>query len=345
MPPSSQEQFSSFLKEACLRVFVLLLFSAAAGFSVTAFTSDGNVPVPVGVMTFLLLSAWWGFSAWRQKAGWILGLQNFLLEKQILPFHYKPLKSLAPWELKDQEKRLMNHMSNGYFSVSTKLMEANQVLEKYVGNQVAEQATKMAAKSELGGELKRVYVLFSDIRGFTKMTETLRPDETVAILNETFTAMEEVIRQNGGDINKYIGDAILAYFRRPYGNEGEPAAKVLRAALAMQERFETLNRGFTAGATKPISIGLGIGITAGEAIVGNLGSANRMEFTLIGDTVNLASRFCGIAKHGQVLVNEEMAKAAEGRFELYALPPVEVKGKAGFQKPFVVVSEKMALDR
>ncbi|HVM32633.1 MAG TPA: adenylate/guanylate cyclase domain-containing protein [bacterium] len=343
MPASPQEKFSAFLKETLLRVFTLLLLSVAAGASVTVFSTDGNLPVPVGILTFLLLGFWWFFLNWRQKSGWILDLQDYLLEKQILPFHYQPLKGLAPWDMKSQQAKLLNHISQSYFSVSGKLLEANQVLEKYVGNQVAEQATKMAAKAELGGELKRVYVLFSDIRGFTKMTETLRPDETVAILNETFTAMEEVIRKNGGDINKYIGDAILAYFRRPYGNEGPEAAKVLRAALEMQEKFEMLNRGFTAGATKPISIGLGIGITAGEAIVGNLGSAARMEFTLIGDTVNLASRFCGLAKHGQVLVNEEMARAAGEKFELIALPPVEVKGKAGFQKPFAVVGERMSL--
>jgi class 3 adenylate cyclase len=345
MSTSSQDKFLSFIKEAILRVLILLLLSVAAGASVAALSSDANLPVPMGLLTFGFLIFFWFFTAWRQKAGWLLEFQNFLLEKQILPFHYQPVKRLAPWDLKSQQNKLMNQVGQSYSAVSAKLQESNQVLEKYVGTKVADQATKMAAKSELGGELKRVYVLFSDVRGFTKMTETLRPDEAVEILNEMFTAMEEVIRKNGGDINKYIGDAILAFFHRPYGNEGESAAKVLRTALGMQERFEVLNRGFAVGYSKPISIGLGIGITAGEAIVGNLGSVNRMEFTLIGDTVNLASRFCGIAKHGQVLVNEEMAKAAEKYFELQALPPVEVKGKAGFQKPFAVVGEKMALDR
>ena len=89
-----------------------------------------------------------------------------------------------------------------------------------MGTSVSDQAAQKAARFELGGELRRVYVLFSDIRGFTSMTEILKPEETVDILNKMFTAMQEVITQNGGDINKYIGDAIFAYFRRPLRQRG-----------------------------------------------------------------------------------------------------------------------------
>lgn len=193
--------------------------------------------------------------------------------------------------------------------------------------------------------MRRVYVLFSDVRGFTHMTELLKPEETVEILNKMFSAMEEVITQNGGDINKYIGDAIFAYFRRPYGNEGEAAKMVLRTALRMQDRFEVLNQGFRKAYSQEIKIGLGIGITAGVAIQGNLGSSNRMEFTLIGDTVNMASRLCGIAEHGQILVNEEMANAAKEFFEMTALSPVRIKGKAEPQTPYSVMGERLTMGR
>jgi adenylate cyclase len=177
------------------------------------------------------------------------------------------------------------------------------------------------------------------------MTEQLKPEETVEVLNKMFTSMEEVITQNGGDINKYIGDAIFAYFRRPYGNEGEAAKMVLRTALRMQDRFDLLSRSVQTAYSQVVEIGMGIGITAGEAIVGNLGSSNRMEFTLIGDTVNMASRLCGIAKPGQILVNEDMAQAAKDFFEMTALPPVQIKGKAGLQTPYAVTGERLTMSR
>jgi len=94
-----------------------------------------------------------------------------------------------------------------------------------------------------------------------------------------------------------------------------------------------------------VDIGLGIGITAGTAIMGNLGSANRMEYTLIGDTINLASRLCGIAKHGQILLNEEMAAVTRGQFELKALPAVPLKGKSGVHIPYEVLGERISIHR
>jgi adenylate cyclase len=97
--------------------------------------------------------------------------------------------------------------------------------------------------------------------------------------------------------------------------------------------------------SREAKIGLGIGITAGEAIMGNLGSTNRMEFTLIGDTVNMASRLCGVAKHGQVLVNEEMANASRELFELTALPPMQIKGKSEMQTPYLVQGERLGIGR
>jgi adenylate cyclase len=113
----------------------------------------------------------------------------------------------------------------------------------------------------------------------------------------------------------------------------------------MQDQFEVLNQGFKVAYSHPVEIGLGIGITAGEAIMGNMGSANRMEFTLIGDTVNLSSRLCGIAKHGQILLNEEMALITERDFELSALPPVQIKGKSGMHTPYAVVRQRLTKSR
>lgn len=322
-----------------------LVLILVAVFAAAQFTLDLSTLKVIGLGAALLLLAWWILLAWRQKNRWLLDLQDFFVENKILPFNFIRFKNNSPFSLSENQQRLLRTAANEYKTLMEKIKESNQTLEKYVGNRVSDKAAKMAVQSELGGELHRVYVLFSDVRGFTHMAETLKPQETVEILNQMFTAMTEVILQNGGDINKFIGDAILAYFRRPYGDEAEPAKKVLRTSLRMQDRFEILNKTFKVAYSQPVDIGLGIGITAGEAIMGNLGSSNRMEYTLIGDTVNLASRLCGIAKHGQILVNEQMAEAAKDNFAMSPLPPVELKGKEGLYTPYLLTGERLGMTR
>ncbi len=299
--------------------------------------------IAIGVGFLLLL--WWGIIAWTDRAGLMADLQTTFLESQMLPSKYERVKNSFPWTLGENQRLIIRTAAAEYRNLVDRAKETQKTLERYVGSSVSDQAAQKAARFELGGELRRVYVLFSDIRGFTRMTEMLKPEETVEILNKMFTAMQEVITQNGGDINKYIGDAIFAYFRRPYGNEGDASKMVLRTALRMQDRFEILNRVYKTAYSQPVEIGLGVGITAGTAIVGNLGSANRMEFTLIGDTVNLASRLCGIAKHGQVLVNDEMADVCHDYFDMTALPAVQIKGKSGLITPFLVNGERLTMSR
>jgi class 3 adenylate cyclase len=322
-----------------------LVLILAAVFAAAQFTEEIKALKTIALGTALLLMLWWLLLAWFQKSRWLLDLQDFFTENNILPFNYTRFKGNSPFNLSENQERLLRTAAGQYKALAEKTKETNQTMEKYLGAGVTDKAAKMAQQSELGGELHRVYVLFSDLRGFTSMTEALKPQETVEILNQMFTAMSEVILQQGGDINKFIGDAIFAYFRRPYGDEGEASKKVLRTALRMQERFEIINKSFTVAYSKPVDIGLGIGITAGEAIVGNLGSSNRMEYTLIGDTVNLASRFCGIAKHGQILINETMAQAAKDHFELSPQQPIEIKGKEGLQKPYLVMGERLGMTR
>ena len=321
------------------------LLSLGVGIGAAQFYPNSNVPLYLTFGTALVLLFWWALLSWRIRNRVLLELQDLLAANQMIPFHFERFKGSMPWSVSSNLEKLVKACVNEYRTLKEKAQVADQTLTKYVGSSLTEKASKKALQSELGGELRRVYVLFSDVRGFTHMTEQLKPEETVEILNKMFTAMEEVITQNGGDINKYIGDAIFAYFRRPYGNEGEAAKMVLRTAVRMQDRFDVLNKSFKAAYSHEVLIGLGIGITAGEAIMGNLGSSNRMEFTLIGDTVNMASRLCGVAKHGQVLVNEEMAKAAKDHFELSPLPPMAIKGKSEMQTPYQVVGERLGIDR
>ncbi len=331
------------------RLFPFLIlwvgFSFAAGFVASVYIDDILIVQYIGAGAFVFLGVWWFLISWRLRHLWVQDLQEFFIANKMVAYDFLRIKAITPWGLSDMKAKLLNASAGEYLALMYKVSDSYQTLEKYVGSKVSANAVKKAMNSELGGELRRVYVLFSDLRGFTRMTEQLKPEEAVDVLNRMFTAMEEVITLNGGDINKYIGDAILAYFRRPYGNELDAAKKVLHTALRMQDKFEVLNKSFKVAYSYPIEIGLGIGITAGEAIVGNMGSANRMEFTLIGDTVNLSSRLCGIAKHGEVLVNEEMARAAEQDYEFSALPPVQIKGKSGMHTPYLVVRQRLTMSR
>jgi class 3 adenylate cyclase len=327
--------------------FFMFMAMVCVGFGYFAQSITQNIydaQVMAGVLAFILF-IWWFLVSWRQKVVQLLVLQEYLREKNLLPYHVAIFRGSMPWGLRTKRMEMLQAVAQQQEELLRRAEEASKTLEKYVGSNVTRSATQKAQRNELGGELRRVYVLFSDVRGFTQMTEKLKPEETVDVLNRMFAAMEEVLAPAGGDINKYIGDAIFAYFRRPYGDEGEATQKVLRAALRMQDRFESLNARYRVSYSSPVEIGLGIGVTAGEAIVGNLGAPNRMEFTLIGDTVNLASRLCGIAKHGQILVNEEMANVSKDSFEMLAMPPVTIKGKTGLHTPYAIVGEKLTLSR
>jgi adenylate cyclase len=333
------------LKKTLGMLVLWLLLTVGVGFLAAQYIPDWVTVEYVAVGAGLLLLIWWAILSWRIRNRIALEIQELFVANQMIPYNFLRFKGSMPWNATSNLKKIIQASAHEYKNLLEKAKHSNQTLEKYVGTSVSEKASNQALKSELGGELRRVYVLFSDVRGFTHMTELLKPEETVEILNKMFQAIEEVITQNGGDINKYIGDAVFAYFRRPYGNEGEAAKAVLRTAIRMQDRFELLNQSFKVAYSREVKIGLGIGITAGEAIMGNLGSTNRMEFTLIGDTVNMASRLCGIAEHGQVLVNEEMAKAAKDYFEMTALSPVKIKGKSEMQTPYAIIGERLSMER
>ena len=177
---------------------------------------------------------------------------------------------------------------------------------------------------ELGGQRARVSTLFCDIRGFTNTAERITPVELVALLNEYFTAMTEIIFQYQGTLDKYVGDEIMAIFGAPVSIENDALAAV-SAAVAIQALNAELNvvrqkQGRTV-------IQLGIGIDSGEVTAGYFGSPMRMEYTVMGDRVNTASRFCGLAEAGQVIVGEETWRSIEGKVDGRVMGSVRLKGK------------------
>ena len=172
-----------------------------------------------------------------------------------------------------------------------------QIFGRYVSEEVVEKLLASGRQPDLGGEVLTVTVLFSDIRNFTSMSESLNPHEVVEMINTYFSRVCEPILAQGGTVDKFIGDAVMAVFGSP-APYGDHARRALRAALAMVEKareFQTwMERRFPNRGLSDFRIG--IGVHTGEAVVGNIGSPQRFEFTAIGDTVNTASRLEGLSK-------------------------------------------------
>jgi class 3 adenylate cyclase len=180
----------------------------------------------------------------------------------------------------------------------------------------------------LGGVNQEVTVMFADIRGFTTMSETMEPGRVVEILNEYFTRVTDVIFDNGGTLDKYIGDAVMAVFGAPI-SKGNDAAAAVNSAMQIQRLLVELNRDATAREWPELRVG--IGINTGYAIAGNIGSPRRLDYTVVGDAVNTAQRLMTNAAGGQILISESTAKklGKTGKIiDLERLPELKVKGRS-----------------
>lgn len=215
-----------------------------------------------------------------------------------------------------------------------RLRDATRVrenFERYFTPQLAEHIANAPGDVALGGVRRRVIVLFNDIRGFTEISETLPPDQMAAQLNEYFAAMVECVFRHNGALDKFIGDAIMAYWGAPVASDDD-ADRAVRAAQDMQDQLHALNTRWAA-AGRPM-LHAGIGINLGDAFVGNIGSPRRLEYTLIGDTVNLASRLCGLARGGETLITDAVRKDLRRQFFMRARPELVPQR---FQGPPVAV--------
>ncbi|MBW3534609.1 MAG: HAMP domain-containing protein, partial [Gemmatimonadetes bacterium] len=196
------------------------------------------------------------------------------------------------------------------------------VLDKVVSRDVAEELIRND-DLVLGGENREVTVLFADIRDFTGLTEGMEPQGVIGLLNDCMEILSAAVEAEGAVVDKYVGDEIMAVFGAPVRLDEAPL-RAVRAALQMQEGMEALNRSRRQRGEP--SMELGVGISTGVAVAGNMGSHNRLNYTVLGETVNLAARICADAEPGEILVAEATARELEGRVPLRTLGERRFKG-------------------
>jgi adenylate cyclase len=221
------------------------------------------------------------------------------------------------------------------------------VLDRYVSPNVASviiQQDRDAFTHALRGDKRPVAVLFSDIRSFTSWSEKLDPVVLVEQLNEYFAGTVQAVLDEQGTLQKYIGDALMAVWGDTHSHgPAEDCRRALRAALGMQAALNRLNARWTATAQRSV-LSTGIGLNHGEAVVGNLGHPQRMEFTVLGDAVNFAARLESATKqfHQTLLVSDSVRQLAGDTFIFRCIDKLKVKGKAQPMEVFTVLGEKPA---
>jgi len=213
----------------------------------------------------------------------------------------------------------------------------SQILHRYMSPSIADEVLKRVDQREgWKGERRYVSILVSDLRGFTSISENHAPEDVVQCLNEYFSEMIEIIVSNGGTVDKFMGDAVLVVFGAPLPVK-DVEARATVCAIEMQSCLKNINkrrkdRGL-------FSLEMGIGISAGEVVAGNVGSDKRMDYTVIGDTVNVSSRLQSLAGSGQILVTSNIMERVKERVNFIKMYPIPVRGR----KQPIEISEILGL--
>jgi adenylate cyclase len=197
--------------------------------------------------------------------------------------------------------------------------------QRYFSPNIARVIAQQQDAGRLPSEKRPVVIFFSDIRGFTPMSETMSPDDIARLLTEYFTEMVDIVFEHGGTLDKFMGDAILALWGAPIAH-ADDADRAMRCALDQLAALEKLNAKWKEQG-RP-ALGIGIGITFGEVFAGNIGSDRRLEYTVIGDAVNTAKRLCDAAGANEILTSEPFYQQLKQPPKVDPLEPIQVKGKS-----------------
>jgi adenylate cyclase len=302
----SQEQGRGFLqrggREEMIDIGFILLFGVVFGFLFSRITPLYST---VLVIVTLFAFAWLVYFTFASRGQWL----SFVIPAATLAANYAGITSVRMVR-EESEKRKVRKTFSQYLAPGViELMEKDP--EKYLS---------------MGGEMKELTILFSDIRGFTTISEKLTPNELVQLLNEYFGQMTEILFATNGTLDKFIGDAIMAFWGSPVPQE-DHAFLSCSCALQMVSGLAQLNQKLRQAGRPPI--GIGIGLNTGLVNVGNMGSERRRSWTVMGDNVNLASRLEGITKeyHVQLIISEATYRHVSSQFVCRELDKIRVKGK------------------
>jgi adenylate cyclase len=297
---------------------LLFLLGSVLGYAILA-----NVSFWRNTILFLVFVLGWPALASSVffAQDWWLGFLSF----ELAFFLVFGMTSTYSYNTEGKKRRVIRQLFSCYMSeVLVKELEANP------------------QNARLGGDRRFITIFFSDLANFTTLSERFEPERIVSLLNEYFTEMSQVILDSQGVIDKYQGDGIMAFWGAPISLE-DHAARACLAALECQARMNKINESLTREGIPPLS--MRIGLHSGDAVVGNMGSAQRFDYTIIGDNVNLASRLEGVNKQfgTKVIISESTYLHAEGRIEVRELDLIAVKGKEKPIRIYELLGEKGSL--
>ena len=217
-------------------------------------------------------------------------------------------------------------LAMNYIQEKARKKKVLNAFKKYVAPEIIDEISKSGDfQIKLGGENRDIAVLFVDIRGFTTMSEVLEPEQVVEILNEYLSLTTKSIFDNSGTLDKFVGDATMAVFNSPF-DLPDYEFKAVCAAMDIVNGGKALEK--TLMEKYGRTVGFGVGVNVGPAVVGNIGCEFRMDFTAIGDTVNTAARLEANAKKGQVLISDVLYERVKDRVEVAEIGEIPLKGKS-----------------
>ncbi|MBL8160356.1 MAG: response regulator [Anaerolineae bacterium] len=243
-------------------------------------------------------------------------------------------KPFSPRELAARiDARLRNKAETDELRRTKELIK--QTFERYVPSSVVDRLLQDPTQVKLGGQSQEVTVMFSDLQGFTTVSEHTDPERLLSILNLYHALVVSVVQKYDGTVDKFIGDGVMALYNTPLG-QSDHAVRAVRTALEIREGLESFNAQFESQYRMKINFGIHTGI----AVVGNIGSQQIMNFTAVGDTVNLASRLQGLSQDGQILVSQATFELLGSQFTVRELGERNVKGRQESVLVYEVLGEK-----
>jgi len=231
-----------------------------------------------------------------------------------------------------------NRMAESLGAYEQRVQEETRIrtnLSRYLSQELVDQVVTSGIDLHLGGERRTVTVLFADVVAFTALAEERPPEQVVAVLNELFTFLTEIVFRHGGIVDKFVGDCVMAVFGVPSPQE-DHALRAARAAEEMLAWLQTGNAKWHKDLGRDLELSIGLG--TGEVLAGNLGSERRMEYTVIGDAVNVAARLEHLARPGQVLLSEASAAQCRPEFECRSLGVHPLRGRSRGMEVFELLS-------